>query len=96
MAVLQRVQGADMWYWLQGVTQDLLLPPESHGWTTGGLVVTTMIISMMVYDVIAFLVELVSVGSSENDSITTTIIGGRRRGRRPSRRTSPAHLHGHR
>lgn len=88
MAGLQRVHGADMWYWLQDVTQDLLLPPESHGWTTGGLVVCTMIICMLVYDVIGFLVELVSVGSGEHGGVTTTIIGGRRRGREPPRLTS--------
>lgn len=85
-----------MWYWLQDVTHDLLLPPESHGWTTGGLVASTMILSILVYDVVCFLVELVSANSADKGAITTTIMGGRR-GRGPKRRLiTPLHLPEHR
>lgn len=97
MAGLHRVQSEDVWYWLQDVTHEMLLPPESHGWTTGGLMVSTMIISMLVYDVISFLVELVSTSSGSEGGMTTTIMGGRRRGRGPRPRlVSAPHLPDHR
>lgn len=93
MAGPHRVHSEDVWYWLQDVTHDLLLPPESHGWTTGGLVFSTVIVSMLLYDVISFLVELVSASNVDEDGITTTIMGGRRRGRGPGRRlVSTPHL----
>lgn len=87
----QRVQW-DIWYWFQDVMNELLLPPEEHGWTTAGLMMSTMIISMIVYDCIMFLMDMASLNSNNEGNVTTTIMGGRRR----NRLSSPQDLLGYR